>query len=37
MPADLEQTLPEPATVPSERIAREVARRRTFGIIPLYC
>ncbi len=33
MSADLEQTLPEPAAVPRERIAREVARRRTFGII----
>lgn len=28
MSADIEQTLPEPAAVP-----REVARRRTFGII----
>ncbi|TXT24734.1 MAG: peptide chain release factor 3 [Gallionellaceae bacterium] len=33
MSADIEQALPEPAAVPRERIAREVARRRTFGII----
>jgi peptide chain release factor 3 len=33
MSTDLEQTLAEPAAVPRERIAREVARRRTFGII----
>ena len=33
MSADLDQLLSEPATVPRELIAREVARRRTFGII----
>jgi len=33
MSADIEQTIPEPAAVPGELIAREVARRRTFGII----
>jgi len=33
MSADIEQTLAEPAAVPRELIAREVARRRTFGII----
>ena len=33
MSADLESTSNEPAAVPQERIAREVARRRTFGII----
>ncbi len=33
MSADIEQTLSEPAAVPRERITREVARRRTFGII----
>ncbi len=29
----IDQTLQEPATVPRDKIAREVARRRTFGII----
>jgi len=33
MSAEIEQTLPEPAAVPRELITREVARRRTFGII----
>ena len=33
MSADIEQTLPEPIAIPRELIAREVARRRTFGII----
>jgi len=33
MSADIEQTIPEPVAVPRELIAREVARRRTFGII----
>jgi len=29
----IDQTIPEPAAVPRDKIAREVARRRTFGII----
>ena len=33
MSADTDQTLKEPAAVPRDQIAREVARRRTFGII----
>jgi peptide chain release factor 3 len=33
MSDDLEQTIQEPAAVPRDKIAREVARRRTFGII----
>src|SRR5512137_1063343 len=33
MSDDLEQTTHEPAAVPRDKIAREVARRRTFGII----
>jgi hypothetical protein len=33
MPADLEPTSKEPAAVPRDLISREVARRRTFGII----
>ncbi len=33
MSADIEQTLAEPVAVPRELISREVARRRTFGII----
>jgi peptide chain release factor 3 len=33
MSADTEQTLKEPAAVPRDQISREVARRRTFGII----
>jgi peptide chain release factor 3 len=33
MSADIEQTLNEPVAVPPELITREVARRRTFGII----
>ena len=33
MSDDLEQITPEPAAVPRDKIAREVARRRTFGII----
>jgi peptide chain release factor 3 len=33
MAADTEQTLKEPAAVPRDQISREVARRRTFGII----
>jgi len=33
MSADVEPTLNEPVAVPREMIAREVARRRTFGII----
>ncbi|OIR08625.1 peptide chain release factor 3 [mine drainage metagenome] len=33
MSADTEQTPKEPAAVPRDKIAREVARRRTFGII----
>ncbi|OIQ98964.1 peptide chain release factor 3 [mine drainage metagenome] len=33
MSADIEQTLKEPAAVPRDQISREVARRRTFGII----
>ncbi len=33
MSADIEQTSQEPAAVPRDLIAREVARRRTFGII----
>jgi peptide chain release factor 3 len=33
MSADIEQTITEPAAVPRELITREVARRRTFGII----
>ncbi|TAJ81718.1 MAG: peptide chain release factor 3 [Gallionellaceae bacterium] len=33
MSDDLEQTINEPAAVPRDKIAREVARRRTFGII----
>lgn len=33
MSDDIEQTSKEPAAVPRDQIAREVARRRTFGII----
>ena len=33
MSADSDQTLIEPAAVPRDQISREVARRRTFGII----
>jgi peptide chain release factor 3 len=33
MSADTDQTLKEPAAVPRDQITREVARRRTFGII----
>jgi peptide chain release factor 3 len=33
MSDDIEQPLNEPAAVPRDKIAREVARRRTFGII----
>ena len=33
MSADSDQTLKEPTAVPRDQIAREVARRRTFGII----
>ncbi len=33
MPAEIDQTSTESRAVPSESIAREVARRRTFGII----
>ncbi len=33
MAADTDQTLKEPAAVPRDQISREVARRRTFGII----
>jgi peptide chain release factor 3 len=33
MSDDIEQTSNEPVAVPRDRIAREVARRRTFGII----
>ncbi len=33
MSADTDQTPKEPAAVPRDQIAREVARRRTFGII----
>ena len=33
MSTDIEQTITEPAAVPRELIVREVARRRTFGII----
>jgi peptide chain release factor 3 len=33
MSDDIEQTLKEPAAVPRDQISREVARRRTFGII----
>ena len=33
MSDDLEQSIQEPAAVPRDKIAREVARRRTFGII----
>jgi peptide chain release factor 3 len=33
MSADSDQTLKEPAAVPRDQISREVARRRTFGII----
>ncbi len=33
MSADIDQTPNEPAAVPRDQIAREVARRRTFGII----
>ena len=33
MSDDLEQITTEPAAVPRDKIAREVARRRTFGII----
>ena len=33
MSTELDQSLTEPAAVPRELIAREVARRRTFGII----
>jgi peptide chain release factor 3 len=33
MSADIEQTINQPASAPPELIAREVARRRTFGII----
>ena len=33
MSADTEQTPKEPAAVPRDQISREVARRRTFGII----
>ena len=33
MSADIEQTTKEPAAVPRDQISREVARRRTFGII----
>ncbi|HAF43635.1 MAG TPA: peptide chain release factor 3 [Gallionellaceae bacterium] len=33
MSDDIEQSLSEPAAVPRDKIAREVARRRTFGII----
>ncbi len=33
MSDDIEQTIKEPAAVPRDQISREVARRRTFGII----
>ena len=33
MSDDLEQSIKEPAAVPRDQISREVARRRTFGII----
>ena len=33
MSDDIEQNINEPAAVPRDKIAREVARRRTFGII----
>ncbi|MDO8990995.1 MAG: peptide chain release factor 3 [Sideroxyarcus sp.] len=33
MSEDIEQPINEPAAVPRDKIAREVARRRTFGII----
>ena len=33
MSDDIEQAINEPAAVPRDKIAREVARRRTFGII----
>src|SRR5512137_1320105 len=33
MSDDIEQPVNEPAAVPRDKIAREVARRRTFGII----